>query len=86
MPSTSVHFPRPLLLDLDHLAAEQGLSRNRLIIEACRETLCKRREWPSEFFSDARFRAEDLEELRASSRDFEEDLAAARCSRDAPPF
>lgn len=86
MPSTSVHFPDSLLEDLEHLASEKGVSRNRLIVDACRETLRKRREWPAGFFDDSRFSAEDLEDLRASAGGFERDLAAARRNREAPPF
>ena len=86
MPSTSVHFPDSLLEDLDHFASERGMSRNRLIVESCRETLQKRREWPAGFFDDSRFPAEDLESLRASNGEFENDLAASRRNRDDPAF
>ncbi len=86
MPSTSVHFSESLLDDLDHFASERGLSRNRLIVEACRETLQRRKEWPEIFFDDFRFRPEDLEELRSSSESFEKNLSATRRNRDASPF
>jgi len=86
MASASVHFPDSLLEDLDHLASERGVSRNRLIVEACHETLRKLREWPTGFFDDARFCPEDLEDLRASAKGFETNLAASRCNRDVPPL
>ncbi len=54
--------------------------------EARRETLRKRREWPKGFFDDSRISTEDLEDLRRSAKGFEEDLAAARRNRPAPPF
>jgi hypothetical protein len=84
MPSTSVHFPDSLLEDLDHLASEAGLSRNRLIVDACRELLRRRREWPPAFFDDSRFSAEDLTDLRATAEGFEERIVATRRSREAP--
>lgn len=86
MPSTSVHLPNALLEDLDHLASERGVSRNRLIVEACRETLRKRREWPTGFFEDTRFAAADLQDLRSSAKGFERDLAASRRNRNGSPF
>lgn len=51
MPSTSVHFPKSLLEDLDSVAAEQGVSRNRLIVDACRNTVQKNRAWPQFFLT-----------------------------------
>ncbi|RMH19100.1 MAG: hypothetical protein D6696_11530 [Acidobacteria bacterium] len=86
MPSTSVHFPDSLLAELNHLASEAGVSRNRLIVEACRETLRRRRRWPPGFFDDSRFRTMDLQDLRASATSFEQGLAAARRNRDDPPL
>lgn len=86
MPSTSAHFPHTLLEDLDHLAEEKGVSRNRLIVEACREILRKRRDWPIGFFDDTRFAAVDLADLQASAKSFKETLAASRRNRDAPPL
>jgi Arc/MetJ-type ribon-helix-helix transcriptional regulator len=86
MPSTSVHLPTSLLEDLDLLASERGISRNRLITEACREALRKRRQWPKDFFESARFSTKDLEELRGSAQSFEQELLTSRRSRKAPPF
>lgn len=86
MPSTNVHFPESLLEELDEFAAEKGLSRNRLIVEACRESLQKRREWPSGFFDDSRFHGEELEELRGGARAFEAELAEALRTREVSPF
>lgn len=86
MPSTSAHFPSALLEELDQAAAEQGVSRNRLIVEACRETLRKRRDWPAGFFDNARFSAKDLRELRANVKDFDQQLASSRRNRNTPPL
>lgn len=86
MPSTSAHFPETLLEALDHLALEKGVSRNRLIVEACRELVEKRRGWPDDFFDPTRFAVEDLEDLQASAKDFATDLLATRRSRDVSPL
>ncbi len=86
MPNTSVHFPSTLLEDLDHLASEKGLSRNRLIVEACRQTLRRRKAWPAGFFDDSRFVTEDLEALRAGCDDFTKNLLDSRADRKEPPF
>lgn len=86
MPNTSVHFPGTMLKQLDDLATEAGVSRNRLIVEACRKTLDRRREWPEGFFDSDRFSAEDLETLRSGWADFDESIALSRRSRKAPPF
>lgn len=86
MPSTSVHLPESLLEGLTHLAAERGVSRNRLIVEACRNALRSRRAWPADFFSNARFDPEELEALRAGAEDFQAELDTARRSREEPPF
>lgn len=86
MPSTSVHFPDFLIEELDRFATERGVSRNRLIVEACRATLRQHQEWPEDFFDDSRFLPRDLEDLRRSAADFDEKLVQSRRDRDAPPF
>ena len=86
MPSTSVHFPEPLLEELDRLATERGLSRNRLIVEACRDSLRARKAWPEGFFDEDRLSRRDLEELRSGAVEFEKTLFASRQTRRAPPF
>lgn len=86
MPSTSAHSPPALLEELDHLAAEKGVSRNRVIVEACREILRRRRDWPTGFFDNKRFSFKDLADLRASVKGFDKDLAASRRNRSTPPL
>jgi predicted transcriptional regulator len=86
VPNTSVHFPEGLLDQLDRLAEERGVSRNRVIVESCRQALRSRRQWPEGFFSDAHRTAEDLSELREGAEEFSRALAAARRSRRTPPF
>lgn len=84
MPSTSVHFPSSILENLDCLAAESGVSRNRLIVDACRAVLQRRRTWPEGLFDETRLDPGELEDLRAGAEDFENSLLKARRSRHQP--
>lgn len=86
MPSTSAHFPPALLEELDQLAAEKGVSRNRVIAEASGETPKYRRDWPAGFFDDERFSSENLVELRAKAKDSYQGLTASRRNRTTPPL
>jgi metal-responsive CopG/Arc/MetJ family transcriptional regulator len=52
MASTSVHFPGGLLEELDYVAATLGISRNRLIVDSCEQTVRRRRQWPEGFFTN----------------------------------
>ncbi len=85
MGSTSVHFPDELLAELDHAAAERGVSRNRLIVESCRNAVRARKLWPDRFFSNARFSADDLAELQDGAEGFAKTIAMSRRSRRTPP-
>ncbi len=53
MASTSVHLPDDLVAALDRLAAERGVSRNRLIVESCRRLVAGRVEWPEGYLAAA---------------------------------
>ncbi len=86
MPNTSVHFPEPLLASLDRIAAERGISRNRVIVESCRRTAEERAQWSPGFFSNGHLSAEDLAELQEGCEDLDRTLRAARWSRMDPPF
>ncbi len=58
----SVHLPSFLVERIDRLASVQGVSRDRLIAEACEELLATHRaEWPADFFEAAH--AADLLDL-----------------------
>ena len=46
MANTSIHLPESLLEELDRLAAERSMSRNRLIVEACERVVEERSCWP----------------------------------------
>ena len=81
-----MHFPATLLAELDKLAQKLGVSRNRLIVEACEEAVEKRRSWPSALFDESRFTRQELEDLKASSQGFERDIYKARKSKEQTPW
>ena len=85
MATTSVHIPGDLLEALDQVARVRGVSRNRLIVEACRKELSSRREWPQEFFDDRHLSADDVDELRGAG-DFLDGVLTARRNRTGPMF
>ncbi len=86
MPNTSVHFPPSLLASLDRIAAEQGVSRNRVIVESCRRTAAETTTWPQGFFSNDHLTAAELEALQEAGDDFDEAMRATRRSRTRPLF
>lgn len=86
MANTSVHFPEGMIDELDRLAEERGVSRNRVIVDSCRLALRARRQWPDGFFSNAHRTAGELRELQKGAEEFARTLAAARRSRRTPPF
>ena len=86
VPNTSVHFPEGLLAELDRLAKERGITRNRVIVDSCRQTLRTARQWPDGFFSNAHRTPAELRELQAGAPAFDRTLAAARKSRRKAPF
>jgi hypothetical protein len=87
VPSTSVHLPAELLTRLDRVAKRRGISRNRLITEACRSIAdAGRTEWPADFFPTERLRAKELELLRSTFEDWLGGIAGSRKSKKASPF
>lgn len=86
MPNTSVHFPGSLLASLDRIAAERGISRNRVIVESCRRTAEERARWPEGFFSNDHLAGDEIEALREAGEEFERAIGAARRSRTKPPL
>ena len=85
MPNTSIHLPQALLTGLDRIAAERGISRNRLIVESCKRLVDERSCWPPELFSNDHLSDVELQELR-DAEDFLETIEDARHSRTRPPF
>jgi len=87
VPSTSVHLPDDLLARLDRAARRRRVSRNRLIVEACRSVVGEgQNDWPEDFFAGDRLRPGALELLRSTFGDWSRDLQAARRSKKVPPF
>lgn len=86
MASTSVHLPPAIVEQLDRLAAEQGTSRNRIILEACEELLAQRRgDWPAGFF-ESDLGPEELSELRSGGAEMEAAILQSRRERPVPPL
>ena len=86
MPNTSVYFPQSVLAGLDRIAAERGVSRNRLIVESCRRVLQERTCWPESLFSNDHLSEADLQLLREGEDGFLDAMTAARRNRVRPPF
>ena len=85
MASTSIHFPKGLLDELDQAAARAGVSRNKLVVQACEALLEQQRKpWPPGFFDPDRLSEDDLAELRAGVDEMRESIEQARRSK-APP-
>ena len=86
MASTSVHFPEALVEELDRIAKERGVSRNRLIVEACRRVIRERDVWPAGFFSNQHLTPDDVSEIEDGANDFSADILSARRNRPVPPL
>lgn len=86
MPNTSVHFPAPLLEELNRIAAERGVSRNAIIIESCRRFVEERSTWPDDLFTNDHLTRGDLAELRDGEQGFLDDVRKARKTRRSAPF
>jgi hypothetical protein len=73
VPSTTFHVPDELLRDIDQAARGSGQSRNKFVLQACRDALARKAgEWPRDFFApltdpgDERLLAEAGKELEAA--------------------
>lgn len=87
MPSSSVHLPESLLKALDRVAKRRGVSRNRLIVEACKAVVGgSDRRWPDDFFANDRLPERDLELLQSTFEEWLGDLRTSRRSKKEPPF
>ena len=81
MPSTTIHISKDLLSKLDQVVQEEGISRNRFIIEACKRFLQDRQgKWPSDFF-DTDMDDTDLRLLREGGKQMETDIFGMRKNR-----
>jgi predicted transcriptional regulator len=87
VPSTSVHLPDDLLRRLDEVARRRRISRNRLIVEACRSMIGDGgSEWPQDFFAADRLTRKDRELLRSTFDAWQADIRSARRSKRDGPF
>ena len=87
MPSTSVHFPKGVLEEIDQRARDEGLSRNKFIVESCRKMLEEGRvDWRPDFFSDGHLTKAAVKELRESAEAFDRSIRDSRKSRQTAPF
>lgn len=84
MASTSVHIPEDLVDALDRIAAERGVSRNRVIVEACRRVVRERDRWPTGFFSNDHLASDEIDEIERSAESFLEPVVASRRNRTSP--
>lgn len=66
MAETSVHLPPDVVAELDRLAEERGVSRNRLIVEACRRAVEERVAWPDGFSDHSHLSDDDVELLQST--------------------
>lgn len=83
MPSTTFHIPEQILDDIDRAARKQNQSRNRFVLDACREALARRAgDWPADFF-DPLADPDDERLLAEAGRDFEAMVLAQRRNRGA---
>ncbi len=87
MASTSVHLSRELVDKLDEVAARRGVSRNRVIVEACEELVAgERGQWPAAFFDNDDRSAAQLTVLAEAGRDLEEAVLSTRRDRTVAPL
>lgn len=87
MSNTSVHLPDDLLDRLDREASRLGMSRNRLIVQACERALTLGPvKWPRDYFSDKRFARGELRELHDGFDQWMTAIQAGRRSRKSLPF
>jgi hypothetical protein len=81
MPSTTVHIPDRLLAELDAVVKDKGISRNRFIVEACRNALENEAgRWPDDFF-ETDIEATDLNLMREGVDEMEHAIIKSRRNR-----
>ena len=83
MPSTTIHFSSDLLTSLDNVAKRRGISRNRLVVEACESAVLKDAgQWPENLFAPSL--SEIVERLLTeASVELERAVTARRQNRGA---
>lgn len=80
---TTIHIPEDILRDLDSAAERRGVSRNRYIVEACREALAREAgEWPEGMF-DPPWSEEDRWLVQEAAEELDREVRARRTNRGA---
>ena len=83
MASATFHIPDDLLGAIDRAARGMGMSRNRFVLQACREALARQAgEWPAGFF-DSSYSNEDEKLLAEATLELERGVLARRMNRGA---
>lgn len=62
------------------------MSRNRLIVELCRQVVEERTHWPADLFSNDHLSEADVQLLRKGEHSFLNAIGIARRSRVRPPI
>ncbi len=85
MANSSVYFPPDVLEELDKVAKRKKVSRNRIILEACKRFLeATSSSWPPDFF--APLPEVEQKELEAAVIELNEAITTSRINRKGPPF
>jgi hypothetical protein len=83
MATITIYVPEEFLADIDRAAGAAGISRNRLVIQACRNAMERHGgDWPAEFFRDD-LPASDKKLINEGTRDLGREIRAARRGRGA---
>ena len=81
MPSTTVHIPDALLIKIDKLVKQKGITRNKFVIHACEKALeSSAGQWPKDFFEN-NMDKKSLNLLRESVAEMEAAILSRRKSR-----
>ena len=81
MSSTTIHLPDDLLSRINRFVSEEGISRNKFIMEACKQALeTNAGQWPGDFF-DSDLSAADLRLLREGVKEMEMAIKQNRTNR-----
>ena len=81
--ATTVHIPKKLLEQVDARAKTLGVSRNRLVVEALREKVRAREQWPAELL--AMLAAPVDAQTAKTARDLDVAIRRARRGRKKAP-
>ena len=81
MPSTTVHIPDDLLSRINEIVKEKGISRNRFIVQACKQALDQSAgQWPEDFFESV-LNSRNLKLLREGVTEVEAAIRKMRKNR-----